>query len=106
YYLPRVLAIFLLGWLPLVGVAAPVLGALFGAWMMTVQFCDYGADNQGIDFPRLRQALRARRLTCLAFGGCVMAGLLVPVFNLLVIPAAVAGGTALWVRELRPLVQR
>lgn len=101
YYLPRVLAIFILGFIPLVQAAAPVLSALFVAWMMAVQFVDFPADNRGVSFPRMRQQLARRRLLAGSFGGCVFLATLVPVLNLFAMPAAVAGGTALWVRELK-----
>jgi len=102
YYLPRILVILLLGFVPLVQVGAPVLSVLFSAWMMAIQFVDYPADNQGVRFPDLRRTLGRRRLTCASFGGCVLLGSLIPILNLFVMPAAVAGGTALWVRELQP----
>ena len=101
YYLPRVLAILVLGFLPLLQLAAPVVSALFVAWMMAVQFVDFPADNRGISFPRMRQSLAQRRILAGSFGGCVFLATLIPLLNLVAMPAAVAGGTALWVRELR-----
>lgn len=106
YYLPRVLLIFVLGFLPLLQLAAPVVSALFVAWMMAVQFVDFPADNRGIPFPRMRRSLARRRVLAGSFGGCVFLATLVPILNLFAMPAAVAGGTALWIRELREDNQR
>ena len=101
YYLPRLLAIFVLGFLPFVQLAAPVVSALFIAWMMAVQFVDFPADNRGVAFPLMRRSLARRRILASSFGGLVFLATLVPILNLVAMPAAVAGGTALWIRELR-----
>ena len=46
--------------------------------------------------------LRQRRWQSLSFGAVTYAALLVPVLNLLIMPAAVAGATLFWVREGGP----
>ena len=43
--------------------------------------------------------LRQKRWQSMSFGGSVYLVLLVPVVNLLMMPAAVAGATLFWVRE-------
>ena len=43
--------------------------------------------------------MRQKRWQSLSFGGVVYLVLLVPVVNLLMMPAAVAGATLFWVRE-------
>jgi CysZ protein len=43
--------------------------------------------------------LRSKRWQSLSFGGIVYLVLLIPVVNLLMMPAAVAGATLFWVRE-------
>ena len=43
--------------------------------------------------------LRQKRWQSMSFGGIVYLVLLVPVVNLLMMPAAVAGATLFWVRE-------
>src|SRR5690606_37402737 len=101
YYLPRVLAIFILGFIPAAQVAAPVLSGAFAAWMMAIQFVDFPADNQGVSFTVMRRTLARRRLLCMSFGGCVFVVTFIPVLNLFAMPAAVAGGTALWLREFQ-----
>ncbi|WP_445356727.1 sulfate transporter CysZ [Microbulbifer sp. ANSA002] len=78
-----------------------VLAAVWGAWCMAIQYVDYPLDNHQRPFDELKSVLRRRKLTSLAFGGSVMLAKMVPILNIFVMPAAVAGGTALWVERLR-----
>ncbi|AMX02011.1 sulfate transporter CysZ [Microbulbifer thermotolerans] len=78
-----------------------VLGALWGAWCMAIQYVDYPLDNHQRPFDELKRVLMRRKLTTLSFGGAVMLAKMVPVLNIFVMPAAVAGGTALWIERLR-----
>jgi len=78
-----------------------VLTALWGAWSMAIQYVDYPLDNHQRPFDELKKVLRRRKLTSLAFGGTVMLAKMVPILNIFVMPAAVAGGTALWIERLR-----
>lgn len=84
--------------LPLVG---PVLWFLFTAWMLTLQYTDYPMGNNGLKFRAERATLHRRRAVGLGFGAAVSLLTMVPVANFIAMPAAVAGATALWVRELR-----
>jgi len=99
YLLPRMLFLLLLTFIPVVNLLAPPLWLLFGVWMMAVQYIDYPADNNKLSWDDMLAWLRARRWQSLSFGGITYAALLVPGLNLLVMPAAVAGATVLWVRE-------
>ncbi|WP_207060610.1 sulfate transporter CysZ [Motiliproteus sp. SC1-56] len=99
YYLPRLLLIFILTLVPVVGFAAPLFWFFFGAWMMAIQYCDYPMDNNRVSFTHMRQLLKSRRLSSLGFGALVSLGMLVPVINLLIMPAAVIGATLFWVEE-------
>ncbi|MEE4299951.1 MAG: sulfate transporter CysZ [Pseudomonadales bacterium] len=96
--LPRVLALLLLGFVPGLNVITSPLSFVFGAWVMAVQFADFSPENRGIEFPDARRALSERRALVLGFGLPTAFGIGVPLLNLLVAPAAVAGGTALWLR--------
>ena len=99
YFALRALPLLLLLLVPLVNVAASVLWVLFSAWMMTVQYMDYPMANHQLFFKDQRARLRKRPLLAWSFGGLVMLCTLVPVINFIVMPAAVAGATAVWVRE-------
>ncbi|SDJ66237.1 sulfate transporter CysZ [Microbulbifer yueqingensis] len=78
-----------------------ILGGLWGAWCMAIQYVDYPLDNHQRPFAELKGVLARRKLTSLSFGGAVMLAKMVPVLNIFVMPAAVAGGTVLWVDRLR-----
>ncbi|WP_299582483.1 sulfate transporter CysZ [uncultured Microbulbifer sp.] len=78
-----------------------VLAALWGSWCMAIQYVDYPIDNHQRPFDELKSVLRRRKLTSLTFGGTVMLAKMVPILNIFVMPAAVAGGTALWIERLR-----
>lgn len=99
YYLPRLLGLLLLTLVPVVNLVASPLLLVFGIWMMAVQYIDYQADNDQVDFRDLLRWMRSRRGLSLGFGALVYVGMLIPLVNLLVMPAAVAGSTLLWVRE-------
>ncbi len=96
--LPRVLALLLLGFVPGLNVITSPLSFLFGAWVMAVQFADFSPENRGLEFPEARRTLGERRALVLGFGLPTAFGIGVPLLNLLVAPAAAAGGTALWLR--------
>ena len=75
--------------------------ALFGVWTMAIQYLDYPMDSNGVEFPAMRERLGLRRMTTMGFGSSVLLATLVPILNWFVMPAAVAGATALWVAEYK-----
>jgi CysZ protein len=87
------LPLLLISVIPGVNLIAPFLWALFGAWGMGLEFMAYPQENKGILFSEQKEQAKARRLSVLSFGGLVIAGLSIPVFNLVVAPAAVIGAT-------------
>jgi CysZ protein len=87
--------------IPGVNAAAPFLWIGCCAWVTGFGFLDYALSNHGHRLRDMRRMLARRRLLVLGFGGIVFAALLVPVLQLLAVPAAVCGGTILWVEELR-----
>lgn len=99
YYLPRALGFFLLYWiLPVIG---QVLWFLFLAWMMAVQYKDYPFDNHKISFTEMRQALKQRQGLSYSFGITTAVFSMIPFINLVVMPVAICGATALWVDHYR-----
>lgn len=99
YYLPRLLLLLIFSFIPVVNVVAPFLWFLFGAWMMAIQYCDYPMDNNKVSFRQMKKLLAQRRLTSLSFGALVQVGMLIPVINLVLMPAAVIGATLYWTEE-------
>ncbi|MGB0204018.1 MAG: sulfate transporter CysZ [Neptuniibacter sp.] len=97
YYLPRMLFLLVLSFIPVINIVAPFLWILFGAWMMAIQYCDYPMDNNKVSFKNMKNMLKADRLTSLGFGGLIQVGMMIPILNLILMPAAVVGATIYWV---------
>ena len=95
YHLPRLLALLLLGLVPVVNAIAPALWLAFGAWMMAVQFCDFYHENRGRDFLDTLGTLRANRGAALGFGACAAFTLSIPLLNFIAAPVATVGATLL-----------
>lgn len=101
YFALRALLLLALFLVPGVNAAAPLLWLLFAAWMLALEYADFPMGNHGIAFPRQRALMGQRRLLGLGFGAAVMVALTVPLLQFIVIPAAVAGATALWVEQIK-----
>jgi CysZ protein len=89
--------LFLL-FVPLVG---PVLWFLYTAWILVVEYSDYPMGNHGLRFGEMRCRLRRRRSLSLGFGAAAAGLGMIPVVNFILMPSAVAGATAMWVREFK-----
>ncbi len=100
YFAIRAVPLLILMFIPGVNVIATVLWLLFSAWMLAVEYADYPMANHGLTFPRQRKVLAGRRFLALGFGGTMTLVLMVPFLNFLLIPAGVAGATAMWVDQL------
>ncbi|WGE32074.1 sulfate transporter CysZ [Actinobacillus genomosp. 2] len=102
YSIPRFIALFLLSFIPVIGqTVVPVLTFIFGAWLLAIQYCDYPFDNHKINFKRMRNALGQRKILNFTFGTFVSIFTALPFVNLVVMPVAVCGATAMWVEEYR-----
>lgn len=99
YYIPRVAGLAVLTIIPIVSIVAPIAWFIWGAWMMTIQYLDYPMDNHQISFAELSHAVAEQRLSSLGFGSAVVFLLSIPVINFLLMPAAVAGATIMWVEK-------
>lgn len=99
YFLPRAIGLFILSLIPVVNVVAAPLWLIFGVWMMAIQYIDYPADNNKMSWQDMLAWLRQKRWQSLGFGGITYLALMIPVVNVLMMPAAVAGATLFWVRE-------
>jgi len=56
-------------------------------------------NNHKLGWNEMLAWLRQKRWQSMSFGGIVYLVLLIPVVNILMMPAAVAGATLFWVRE-------
>ena len=105
YYLKLLLILVVITLIPGINIVSPALWLAFGAWMLAVEYCDYAADNNEVPLKELRRRLGRSRAQALAFGILAYLMLAIPLLNLVLIPAAVAGGTVFWVRRLAPLAE-
>lgn len=105
YYVPRAALLLILGLIPVINLIGVLLWFGFNSWMMALQYVDYPSDNHRESFSDLKRFLRVTRLSAYGFGVPVALGAMVPLFNLVVVPAAVCGGTAYYVREKERLAR-
>ncbi len=101
YYVAWAVPFLILFVIPVTIPAAPFLWFLFTAWMFAVEFSDYPMDNNELLFREMRARLKSRRLLALGFGAMAALVSTVPVLNLFVVPAGVAGATLMWVEVFR-----
>ncbi|MDG1773146.1 MAG: sulfate transporter CysZ [Oceanicoccus sp.] len=101
YYIPLALLVLIISFIPLINALAPMLWFLLGSWMMVIQYCDYPMDNHQVSFRDMKQRIKLMRLTSAGFGASVMVGTMIPLVNLIIMPAAVCGATAYWAREMK-----
>lgn len=105
YFISRgllvLIGLFFLSFIPLFNLLVPLIALLWGAWVMTLQYIDYPADNHQLPFTALRTRLKGQRFSSIGFGGTIMFCSMIPVVNIVIMPIAVAGGTLFWINELR-----
>lgn len=108
YFISRGLLILIISFfmifIPLVNVLIPVVGILWSAWCLALQYGDYPADNHKTSFKRLRNWMGSAPLTSYTFGGLILMGAMVPILNIFVMPIAVAGATVYWVEQGREAI--
>jgi CysZ protein len=98
YFIPRMLGFFLIGWFfPVIG---QIIWFLFIAWVLAIQYCDYAFDNNEYSFDFMRYILGNNRSACFGFGASVSVITMLPLINLIVMPAAICGATLMWVEQL------
>lgn len=104
YFAPRALGIlllcFILSFIPGINFLVPVIGFMWGAWWLAIQYIDYPVDNQQRSFDTLKQAIKSNNGLTYGFGSIAFLASTIPVVNILAMPAAVVGGTLLWVTSL------
>lgn len=79
-----------------------ILSLLIGAWLMAIQYLDIPADNHQLSFMDFLKTLKTQKIKATAFGLTVMLVSLIPVLNLLLVPAAICASTVLWHRDYHP----
>ncbi|WP_043991650.1 sulfate transporter CysZ [Vibrio sp. AND4] len=102
YVLPKAIGLFLLLLIPALGqTVGPFLWFIFTAWMLAIQYCDYPFDNHKVSFNEMRYRLKQKQGKVYGFGVLVSVFTTIPILNLIVMPVAVCGATAMWVKEFK-----
>lgn len=102
YILPKAIGLFLLLLIPALGqTIGPILWFIFTAWILAIQYCDYAFDNHKISFNDMRYNLKQKQGKAYGFGVLVSVFTTIPILNLIVMPVAVCGATAMWVAEFK-----
>lgn len=96
HFLPWFLLCLLFIIFPFAWPFLPFVWWLVLTYFLAVQYIDYQPDNQQIHFKSVLKILKQHKLVVFGFGTVVSLAMLIPGANLFVPPAAVAGGTALW----------
>ena len=103
YFIPRTIAValvtFIISFIPLVNLLAPVIAGAWAAWSLSIQYLDYGAEIDQTSFPQLLVLGASNRWQSMGFGFTVLMASAIPLLNLLVLPAAVISGTLMWCRD-------
>jgi CysZ protein len=100
YMLKWLPLLIVISFIPVLNLLAPFAWALFGAWMLALQYTDYPMGNHELFIKDELKRLRKHRASSLGFGGAVTLMTMIPILNFLAMPVAVAGGTAFWVNRL------
>ncbi len=101
YLLAWTIPFLILFLIPGINIIAPFAWFAFMAWMLVLEYADYPMGNHGLRADEQKLCLRKKRLMSLGFGGTVTLATMTPVLNFLVMPAAVAGATAMWVEQFQ-----
>ena len=107
WYIPRALLILAISLVPIINLISPFLWLGFGAWVMVIEYRDYLNDNHGRELSLTREQAWDEPIDSGVFGLLVLMLISIPLVNLLVPSAAVAGATAWGVqnRERATLTQ-
>ena len=96
--IPLLILLLVSALIPGLNLLVSALWLLAGFWFLAIEYGDYPMGNHDIPPKRQRELLKRHRLESLAFGAGVSALMLV--LGFVAMPAAVAGATLYWTRDL------
>lgn len=102
YYALWSIPLLIVSWF--VAPISPFLWFIFGAWLFSIEYLDYPMGNHGLTFSDIRKQVGSQRMLSMSFGIAVTIATMIPIFNFIVMPVAVAGATAMRVDRF-PLTQ-
>lgn len=100
YMLKWMPLLLLISIIPVINLISPFAWAIYGAWMLSLQYTDFAMGNHQLFIKEELPLLRKNRSMALGFGGVLTVLMLIPFVNFLVMPVGVAGGTRYWVESL------
>lgn len=95
-----IVPLLILTFIPGLNLLSSIAWLWFSAWLVALEYADFPMGNHGHNFGAVRRRLRRHRATALGFGGVASVMQSIPLINLVAMPAAVAGATAMWVDQL------
>ncbi len=101
YFTFWLIPFLLLYLIPGLNLLAPFALTAYAAWSLALECLDFAMSNHRIPFSRQRALLKQRRGFTLGFGATALVLSFVPLVNLVIIPAAVAGGVQVWLDDLK-----
>jgi CysZ protein len=101
YLVMCMIPLLILSFIPVLNFFSPLLWAMFSSWMLALDYHDYPMGNHQLLFKEQRSILKQKRSLAIGFGLATMVATMIPIVNFLVIPAAVAGATALFIEQLK-----
>ncbi len=101
YLLKWGLPLLVLLFIPGVNLIVAPAWMLLGAWFLGLDFLAVAASEEGVSFQGLRERVAGRRFLVLGLGTAMGTALLIPLINLTVMPAAIVGGTRIYLSDLR-----
>ena len=88
--------LLVLGFIPLIGqTVVPVLGAIAGGWLLALELTGFSFEARGLGGSAKRRSLGVDRARTLGFGMATYLVFFIPFAAVVIMPAAVAGGTML-----------
>jgi len=72
-----------------------------GAWMMAIQYNDFPFDNHKVSFANMKSTLKKDKWNNLQFGMVINIFTMIPILNLVIMPVAICGATAMWCDRYR-----
>lgn len=101
YFAKWMVPMLLISWIPGLNLFAPLLWIAFSSWTLALDYHDYPLGNHLMGFKKQRSLLGKNRTLAMGFGATTLIATMIPVVNFLVIPAATAGATKLFVERLK-----
>ncbi len=96
YFFKFLIPLIFISFIPVINIISAPLWFIFGAWVLSVEYCDFPAGNNNHSFKELKAKLAEKRALSLGFGAAASVLTMIPILNFLVMPAAVIGATLLW----------